>query len=1234
MADNWTDKQRQAIDTRGCNVLVAAAAGSGKTAVLVERIIRRITDETQPAEIDRLVVVTFTKAAAAEMKQRIRTAIDALLMEQPENEWLQRQLTLINNAQITTIDSFCLNIVRSYFTELDIDPGFRTADEGEIRLLEQDVMEEMLESYYASKDPVFYDFVDAYGTGRNDSGIVELILKIYRFARSYPWEQEWYDSCRKLYQVSDAQELDQNAAVQSIWADLMHRLSDYDCIYNQLEQICESPAGPNMYLAAIQSDHAAIRTMRSAKSFSELSERVRRVSFDTLGRSRDKELSEEKKEAVKTARSGYKDFINKQLKMKIFAKDPEKQVQDIQDNAVSIDMMMRLAADFSERMQAQKRVRNIIDFNDMEHMALDVLVRREGGACIYTEASDSLSNFYEEILIDEYQDSNLLQEAILTAVSKGKRDPSANNIYMVGDVKQSIYKFRLACPELFIRKYNTYTEDSGVAVKIELQTNFRSRANVLECTNDVFGRLMNPDFAGIEYDEKARLNPGFEYPDGPGTILCGQAAYKAEDFGNNPDTEIVLVETEDADVQEEQNSRELEAEAVADVIERLMGGSQEGKVQVVYDKNAAGGYRPIRYSDIVVLTRTVTGWAETFVNTLMNRGIPAYADAAEGYFNVREIQLILNYLAVIDNPLQDIPMAAVLLSYFGKLNTEELTQLVMTDRDGGLYEQIKKSPEKKLTAFREQLEHYRNRAELMSVQELLWEVIYDTGYYDYVGSMPAGQRRQANLDILLERAAAFENTSYKGLFNFLRYIERLKKFDVDFGEASILGENEDLVRIMSIHKSKGLEFPVVILAGLGKKFNQRDAAGEVVIDQQLGVGTNVVRLDKRTKNPTLIKTAVSRKLIREGISEEMRVLYVAMTRAREKLIMTGTVKKAEQTLLLWREQAAVLAERGLYLYSEAAACTTYFDMLMPAACLPETENKGKFEVRICARPVKAEQRGERAEEIGSGMEDKEKGHEKVPAGSEETAALGKERQESLPPYPYPLDAGKKAKVTVSELKKMQHEQDFDERKMVPEALSKLIEEEETVIPSFISGTQQELAGNERGTAYHRVMECLDYNSLSSLMSNEQTKQKEQVLHWVEEQLAQMLESRKLTGAQANCVAAADIAAFCLSATGKRVCMASLSGRLWREQPFVFMAEQTDGPLIQGVIDLYLIEDGQVTIVDYKTDHVQKGKAGEEELRRRYAVQLEYYAAALQQMTGLSVKDKVIYSFTLGREIDI
>ncbi|MBQ4283787.1 MAG: UvrD-helicase domain-containing protein, partial [Lachnospira sp.] len=683
MAGKWTKEQLQAIETDNCNILVSAAAGSGKTAVLVRRIVRKITDKDNPIDVDRMVVVTFTKAAAAEMRQRIRDALDELIEQEPDNELLQRQLTLLNNAHISTIDSFCLNIVRNHFADIDMDPVFRTADENEIRLLEFDVMEEMIEEYYAKGDKAFFDLVDSYGVGRDDSKLVDIITKIYKYARSFPWEDDWYEDCLLAYDMKDVSELDNNPAVRYLWDDIRSKLTDYRNIYEMLISICEGNAGPKMYTAAIQSDIAGMNMLLEAESFERFVKLVSLLSFDALGRGGKYEVDEAKKEYVKGVRDKYKAYM-KSVKEKVLFQSSEMFYEDMKNNMPSVKLLLELARDFSRRMSEEKRNRNIIDFNDMEHMALNILVKKEGENYTYTEVADSLCDYYEEIMIDEYQDSNMLQEVILSAISRGIRG-KRGNMYMVGDVKQSIYKFRLACPELFIGKYDIYErkcDNNTDNYLIELRNNFRSRKSVLDASNDVFLRVMNPDFCHIDYNDDVKLNAGLVYPEAPEEVLKDGVAVNTTDYGKDAQVDIHLVTTED----EESDKKELEAAAIADIIEDMF----KGDVHMVYDRNVPGGYRPIKYSDIVILGRAIKqGWAEGIVNTLLSRDIPAYADAGDGYFNVREIQIVLSFLKVIDNPLQDIPMSAVMLSYFGGFNAEELAVIRGKRNAGLLYNQLK-----------------------------------------------------------------------------------------------------------------------------------------------------------------------------------------------------------------------------------------------------------------------------------------------------------------------------------------------------------------------------------------------------------------------------------------------------------------------------------------------------------------------------------------------------------------
>lgn len=1225
MANQWTDKQKEAIYLNGQNILVSAAAGSGKTAVLVQRILEKITSKENPIDADRLVIVTFTRAAAAEMKQRLRSALEKLCEENPDNELLIRQQTLINNAQITTIDSFCLNIVRNYFVDVDIDPGFRTADEGELKLLEHDVLMALMEEYYTKEDEDFQNLVDAYGTGRDDRKVMDIISNIYHFARSCPWEEEWYNRCEEMYNIKDKEHFENHLCVVSLWNDIKQQLKDYSLRYSKMETICLSEEGPFTYLECIENEHQDIRALLSAKTFCEFLECVHQINFERLPRAK-KDVDEDKKDYVKNCRDRYKAYITKTLAAKVLSEDYDTMYENIIRNASYVRKMLELAKTLSAYMQKEKRERNIIDFNDMEHMALNILVRIEDGKKVYTEVANTLAEYYEEILIDEYQDSNMLQEEILTAVSRKRLTDKFDNIYMVGDVKQSIYKFRMACPELFMDKYNCYKEVEDIkekdveinnveekewqeknikdsclkeGIKIELQANFRSRSNVLYTANDVFKRLMHMDYCGIEYDEKAQLNLGMEYPASPEQIFVHNKAYQAAGFDKKPETEVLVV----AKSEDERESSALEAMRVCNMIEELVHPTDK-IVHVVYDKTITGGYRPIRYSDIVILSKTITGVADTFVDILMSQGIPAYCDTSEGYFNVREVKLILSMLTVIDNPLQDIPMAAVLLSYFGRMDTKELSQIRVADKRIKLYTQLKESENQKAKAFLELLYQYREKSEYMSVYDLIWDVMYNTGYYDYVGTMPAGKRRQANLDILMEKARAYESTSYQGLFNFLRYIERLKKYNVELGEASLLGSNDNVVRIMSIHKSKGLEFPVVILTGMGKKLNHADALGSVIVHQELGIGADLIDLEKRTMQPTLIKNAISKSIIKEDISETMRVLYVAMTRAREKLFITGTVSNLDTALLKWQRKAESISENNRFTYADVAECGTMLDMIMPVLYLKEG-NEGKFIVHnenayLCNKEKQIDEQDIEFEEHCS------------------DDSKTKEDFDILPPYPYKLDSETRTKITVSELKKMQYDADIDERMAMDAHILEAIEadiEEELIIPKFLEDTSKQQVAANRGVAYHRIMECIDF------ANND-----------IEAQLDCLLEQEFIDKEQKQCIRVADIKRFCDSKLGRRVAKADTQKRLWREQPFVFLMDDGPDMLIQGVIDLYFVEDGAITVIDYKTDRVAKGKEGVDELINRYAVQLDYYSKALHQLTGLPVKEQIIYSFCLGQEI--
>ncbi len=1216
MERKWTPAQKNAIDTRDCNVLVSAAAGSGKTAVLVERIISMITDPDKNIDIDRLVVVTFTKAAAAQMKDKIRKALDSMLDENPGDVNLLRQITLLNNAQITTIDSFCLWIIRNHFPEVNLDPGFRIMDEGEKKLIENDVLEDVLEEFYAEADEEFFNLVDAFGMGRDDSGLVSIIDKIYRFSRSNPWIDEWFDECMLVY---DDETYD-NPAIKELYDSIKNALLDYRDKYNRLVDICSEPAGPAAYTSALQSDLLGINEMINSPDFGELGRRIRIFSFEALSRKKDAGADPDIKEYVKGQRKMFKDYIGR-LNDKIFLKDDDGIFEDMQGAGIQIRTLLKVAKVYAKRVSEVKREKGIIDFNDMEHLALSILVKKEDGKLVYTETADKLADRFEEILIDEYQDSNQLQEVILNAVSKTRLSGVNNNIYMVGDVKQSIYKFRLACPELFIEKYDTYGE-TGDNVRIELQKNFRSRENVLECANDVFSHIMNKNFSGIGYDESVRLNAGFPYPE-----------YSDSNYGDevNKSTDVILISSEN---EEEATTRELEADRLAKLVEGIVSSGVN-----VYDADE-NVYRPAEYRDIVILTRSVTGWADTFADALMDRGIPAYTDSSTGYFSVREIQVILSMLTIVDNPVQEISLAAAMMSYFGGFTAAELgmvrklgREYVDTNVHNNLYEHLKavavlgeagkvqepdvKQLSGKCALFLAKLTEYRDKSSVESLYDLCWEIIYDSGYYDYVGTMPAGAQRQANLNVLLERAAGYGKSSYSGLFNFLRYIERLKKFDEDFAEGAASLDNENLVRIMSIHKSKGLEFPIVILAGAHKSINFMDATAPVLVDQNLGIAVDYVDLERRTKTPTIIKGAMARRIVRESVSEEERLLYVAMTRAREKLIITGVVKDADKTLEKYRGSAKQLEADGMLSYADSENIKNYLDMIMPVCLMDSDKLKGSFRVMVDA-----------GEDLEAGVSEAAKTENEAAVADKDLniqpeVSVGYPSLDELPEYVQADNAAGRMKLTVSQLKAMQAEDDSEENAYMDESvkaaeIAERSDESDSIVPKFISGEEVKLAANERGSAYHRVMECLDY----SVSVN---------INGVKADIERMLETGKMNELQVKSVDPWDINTFVQSDTGRRVVNAMDNGSVRREQPFVF---EYEGQLIQGIIDLYFEEDGELVLVDYKTDRVMKGEAGKKELVKRYAIQLDYYAKALAQLTGKKVKEKIIYSFALGKGLSV
>lgn len=1296
MGVSWTTEQQQVIDLRNRNILVSAAAGSGKTAVLVERIVKIITDKNHPVDIDHLLIVTFTNAAAAEMRERIGNAIEKALDEQPGNEHLLRQLTLIHNAQITTIDSFCLYVVRNHFHEIDLEPNFRIGDEGELKLLREDVLGRVLEQNYEEPSEAFSDFVEGYASGRTDAALNEMILQLYEFSRSYPWPEKWLDSFVGIYRIENREELDRAEWLAPLTENICFVLKDCEQLLKQALAVTQQDDGPDMYEKAVRSDLEKYESLSKLTSFCELSVALSDIKYDRLASSRGFEGDPDKLELVKSLREQAKDVVKKLCKQYFFC-SPEMMIEQLERTEPMLEEVVRLTKQFADEFAAAKRRKNLVDFHDVEHFALQILVDEETEKAKKT--AEEFRDTFEEIMIDEYQDSNEVQETLLRSISREER--GENNIFMVGDVKQSIYRFRLARPELFMKKYDSYSLEESTTQRIDLHKNFRSREEVLTCTNDIFYKIMARSLGNVEYDAEAALYPGASYPAIGMKKTAGKEETAEEQTKHNIadfTPEILLADSNDELLEDTEFSdkKTLEAKIVAEEIRHLM------KTQPVTDK-ATGELRAARYSDIVILLRSLSGWADSLVEVLNGNGIPAHTVSSTGYFSTVEVQTVLSMLRLLDNPRQDIPMAAVLRSPMAGLTDEELAVLRLEDGSvpfheavlelaEGLYEEDgqkeisdseadseadqkqgrnadgKKEDDIETTAHRKLLKFYKKYRQLRQlvpdtpIHELIEIILRETGYGHYVAAMPAGSRRTANLNMLLEKAAAYEKTSYKGLFHFVRYIDELQKYDVDFGEADMVGENEDVVRIMSIHKSKGLEFPIVIVSGMGKNFNKQDTRSKMVLHPELGIGLDYMDGKKRIKSPTIAKKAIAKQIELENLGEELRVLYVALTRAKEKLILTGTLKDAAEKVEFYRQQANLskAADRPLsYLTREGAS--GYLDWILPAVL----SYGDKYPVRIVGAAElvldEVENQLEQNEDLTERIEEIE---------AADTQLVGQLKQRFSQRYPYQTDILRKNKYSVSELKHraMREKFEAEQEETIPAFLEEpvtptiplFIQRQEKITPDQnVSGQGVQVnRGALRGTAVHRVMECYDFTSEKS----------------VQEQMDAMEKEEKITADMRTLVKERIVADFVSSETGKRMALAQRMGALYREKPFVmgFTEEELENygfgagaqmienevqtenaqqeivlenvsrenhmheedlTLIQGIIDVFWIEDDGITVLDYKTDRVDTAQ----ELIDRYATQLKLYADALERVFAtrkLKVKEILIYSFRLEKLISI
>lgn len=1222
MAVNYTEEQLKVIQTRNRNLLVSAAAGSGKTAVLVERIIQMVTNNEQPIDIDQLLVVTFTNAAATEMRERISDAIEKKLQADPSQKRLHKQLILLPNANIMTIHAFCLKIIKNHFNTISLDPSFRIGDENELLLLKNDVLKVLLEEKYEEGDSRFLDFIESFSGSKTDDKIETLILDLHKFAMSNPWPTNWIDECIEKLDFKD-----EEAFYHSEYYKNFISLTK-NVVNNMLDNLQEARVlagqenGPAHYLETIGQylNQAGAIQIVAEKGYSEFKNAIESFQTFKLAPKRtgyDPELKERAKALIDSAKEKLGD-----LKKEYFRFTIEEVLSDIKGTYEMVEVLGDLTKTFIKYYQEAKEEKNIIDFNDIEHYALDILIQKnDEGNIVPTEVAKSYQQIFYEILIDEYQDSNLVQETILNAVSKVTLNQP--NIFMVGDVKQSIYKFRLAKPELFMEKYENYTEEESAFQRINLHKNFRSREQVVYMINYIFKQMMSKNIGDVTYDEGAALYVGADF----------------EPVSNDTsNTEIMIIHQSDEEIEAEEDitQKGLEARAIGLKIQELVNEQEELKV---FDKQI-NAYRSVKYSDIVVLLRTTSGWSDILLETFKGMNIPAYSDTTTGYFETLEIQTMMNLLRIIDNPRQDIPLVSVLRSPIVGLKGEDLVK-IRTVFQGEMFEALRYYIEGcieedelglKLQKFMSHLDYFRKVSKYMPMDELLQCIFEKTNYDYYTSLMPNGVQRKANLDLFIDKAVAYEKTSYRGVFDFIRYVENIHKYDVDTGGASIYSDKDNLVRIMSIHKSKGLEFPIVIVAALGKPFNKQDLKQAIVYHQELGIGADYVNVQDRYRVTTLPKIIIKEQINKELLSEELRILYVALTRAKEKLILVGSVKNIETKGGKWLEnlyhQDVMMKQQYLL------GCSCFLDWMMGAIIRHPDGRMLRERFDSATNPpihfydepshlrvnlISEEQLLYQSREVTKSREAtllNLLNEWKVEVFENQNLDIKTSISEKLKwQYNYEALVESKVQLSVTEIKKMHFQQEedyYEQRSQKP----KFIEEEEA------------LTAAERGTAYHTVMCYLDLR-----------------LEPNEEIIKGFLDTLKvrniITDKELKSIHVNSVIQFLKSDLCKRMLKSYES--LKRETPFVLgvsaneiyrdLTDQADDVvMIQGVIDVFFEEEGEVVLVDYKTDYVIEGQ--EEQLVKRYEEQMKYYKQAIEQIFNKKVKEIFLYALNVSKAIKV
>lgn len=1223
----FTPDQEKVIRIRNHNVLVSAAAGSGKTAVLVERIIGLITDREHPVDIDRLLVVTFTNAAAAEMRERILRVINERLEDEPDDANLKKQSVLIHHAMITTIDSFCRFLLLNHFQEISLDPGFTVGEPGRIRLMQKEALFKVMEASYAKTTepyPGYYeDFIrltDAFSYKGKDDRIEEMAEQIFSFIMSQPYPEAWMMEALTDYEISGCQELSKLPFMKELCKEAVLRLQNMCSLYDRMLEICEKPDGPSVYTDTLAAERELLKAAAGCEGYDGMYDALCRIDFERLPTAKKGCCAEECKEGVQALRNHVKDCL-KALREDYFYAGTDTYASDMQKAGKLLKPLLYLTKAFMEQFAEDKRKENIIDFSDMEHFALDILIDQEGQP---TETAKWYQNHFEAVMIDEYQDSNDVQELLLSAVSR-ERDEVPDR-FMVGDMKQSIYKFRMARPEIFLEKYNTYGKDeASQSIRIDLKQNFRSRKSVLSSVNRIFFPLMHAEIGGIDYDEAAALYPGADYPD------------DREDHEQFRTELLVFEKKENEDEKTELPAAQGEALLIANRIKELL---KDGSVT---DKET-GEQRPVRYDDIVILLRSVGSLANKIQEVLKKEGIPTVVPSKTGYFSSQEIQVLMQYLEVCINPYRDIPLVAVLKSPLFGFSDEELAGISLLEAENEqhkgeslcFYEKLKLSGSRKVKEFLDELIMLRKAAKTESVHDLLYRIIRMHRYAEYVAALPAGGSRRENLNMLLEQANMYEKNRMRGLFGFLQYMKQLEKYEIDYGSGNEDGANA--VRIMTIHKSKGLEFSICFVSGLSTAFHRRDLRSPLLLHTDLGIGLESRDYEKRMRRATIKQRWIAGKLLADSMGEELRVLYVALTRAREKCILTGVTNDFEEdiskcSLLLQTEMKKDISKRRLDAQIILDS-NSYFKLLSYIFAVYGDHRELLPQIRRYHESDLV------TKKLEASLENSLKKEALIHLISESDTDRAEEIKSKINfIYPHAELKGLYNKTSVSQLKHAALHEDEQTYVLFD------TEKQHDIVPRFLSRDEKP-SGATRGTAYHRLMELLDFSAFAGCIYKERElgqgnipadggSETEAVLM---SQKQEILAQGLMTKEDMELVDFTKLIAFFEGDLAKDMICAALRGELFREQPFVMEipAKRADkrfpegeSMLIQGIIDAFYIKEDAVYLMDYKTDRVDK----KQDLIARYQVQLDLYKEALEKLTGKPVVKVMVYSFFFSAMIE-